>query len=85
MNDIILYELEKSNLPSLENEKTEILIQNATNYKKVHEIRIYLKELEEKSKGKLEKTINTTNIYIGDMKKQIKYTLYSINYSNFIP
>ncbi len=49
------FEEEKTYLIAIENEKTEILIKNASNYKKALEIRIYLKALKEKSKLKLEK------------------------------
>ena len=48
-------QVEKPNLLAFENEKIEILIQNASNYKKALEISIYLKAVEEKSKLKLEK------------------------------
>ncbi|TXD49624.1 hypothetical protein [Polaribacter sp. IC073] len=41
-------EEEKEMLIVIENEKTEILIQNASNYKTAHEIRLYLKALEQK-------------------------------------
>ena len=41
-------EEEKERLIAIENKKTETLVQNATNYQKAHEIRIYLTALEEK-------------------------------------